>query len=286
MRSLLTVAVVMRALDSTLVALDAFERPRGPVIEAGMLGQDPGRNEPRPTPAPVVRDRLAGLASRAAQPSDSGEHTQAATPTAVPGGTPEADAADPTPTREEPPPAQIPTATPLVPTPDETATAAEPIPSPTPTGVEPTHGHVVTEDDGRLTVEIVLAKTRFLPRETVVFTLRMCNRTDEVITWGYPDSMERPVVFGFLRRGEEGPWANLRNGDQLDPWTGPEAYVDIPPHDCVAWDGRWEQTQGEFELDGDQPFPSGELTASLYVHGGAVEREFRHPEYRVALFIG
>lgn len=280
MRWLLAVACVILALDVSIVVVQVSGPLVPPTIEQDDLA------EGTETSSDVDRRSSAAPDSRPRHNSSSDE-TGSEPPAALPPAEAQAPASNDKAhsTQELSTPAAVSVSEPL---PAETGS-----PSPTPasssTPTEPGHGESWSEDDGEITVQIVLPKTRFAPGETVPFTLRMCNETAEDIMWGYSDHQDHPLMFGFTRNTEDPDSAALRNGDEGHTHQGAVIYLRLPAHDCVSWSGRWEQTLGLFDLDGTstgEPFPPGELEATLTADGGVDGRNIRHPEYYVTMFIG
>ena len=286
MRTLLAVACVILGLDVTVVAMDGLAPAVAPTIDEGVVWHSPSLladDEFGVPPSPAPR-QSAGPVEQI-QPTDASPSPTTAQPTS---SSQPVEQSDQSVDHAAPSEHTTSIATPSPASPSTTA------PSPTPSDsrppeAEPKHGESWSEHDEELSVEIVVPKTRFAPGEAVPFTLYLCNRTREDITWSYPEDWERPVSFGFIRETSDPDWATLRNGRQGNGGTSAEAYLELPAESCVSWSGHWRQTLGVFALDGaggEQPFPPGEFVATLTIDGAAEGRDISHPEFYVNLFIG
>lgn len=286
MRTLLAVACVILALDVTVVALDGYAPAVAPTIDEGAVWHSPSLLADdefgiQPSPAP---GQSAGPIDQV-QSTDASPSPTTSEPT---GSSQPAEQSDHSSDRAAPLEHTTSNATPSPTSPSAPAPSPTPAVSPLPEA-EPAHGQSWSEHDEELSVEIVVPKTRFAPGEVVPFTLSLCNRTREDITWNYPEDWERPVSFGYIRETSDPDWATLRNGRQGNGGTSAESYLELPAQSCVSWSGQWRQTLGEFALDGtggEQAFPTGELVATLTIDGSAEGRDISHPEFYVNLFIG
>lgn len=279
MRSLLAVACVILALDLSIVVVQVSGPAVPPTIEEDNLAEGAETSAGAALRPAVDSDPLPRHLPSSAGAASEQTATSPPTKKQVPQS------------NDEPPSTQEPSTSPGVsisehPNTGKDSPSPTPVSSPTPT--ESKHGESSSEDGGEVTVQIVFPKTRFAVGESVPFTLHMCNETTEDIMWGYPEHQERPVEFGFTTNTEEPSSAALRNGDEGHT-QGAVTYLELPAHDCVSWGGRWEQTLGLFDLDGTssgEPFPSGEVQATLTADGGVDGRNIRHPEHYVTVFIG
>lgn len=131
-----------------------------------------------------------------------------------------------------------------------------------------------------VTVHVEVPGDTFRVGEDIPFTIRLCNETDRDLTWGYPETLERPVQLGLHTGGDHPVSAGLRNGYEARGGVG-EAQLHLAARSCVPWRPIWKQTRGQFEMDGSgtgEPFGTGTVMADVVADGGCIEYHCRIPD--------